>query len=76
MFIVFFCSVYFFFVSCHLFDLLLKHVSGGLLLLFPLSWNRYQLGLVQADNYGIALVLVLLAVVVSKMSLGKDYNIR
>jgi hypothetical protein len=32
-------------------DLLLGHVSGGMLLLFPVSWQEYQLGLIHADNY-------------------------
>ena len=45
-------------------DLLLKHVSCGMLLLFPFSWEEYQLGLIQCDDYMITLVLVVLAVIV------------
>jgi len=42
-------------------DLLLKHVSGGMLMLFPFSWNEYQLGLIQSDNFNITLVILVLA---------------
>ena len=44
-------------------DLLLGHVSGGMLLLFPVSWQEYQLGLIQSDNYWAALILLFLAIV-------------
>ncbi len=44
-------------------DLLLGHVSGGMLMLFPFSWQGYQLGLIQSDNYWITLVLVALALI-------------
>ncbi len=50
----------------------MAHVTGGMLLFFPLTWNRYQLGLIQADNYSIALVLVVLSVIISKMPRGKE----
>jgi hypothetical protein len=52
------------FTTHYMLDLLLKHVSGGMLLLFPLSWEEYQLGLIQCDDYMITLVLVVLAVIV------------
>jgi hypothetical protein len=39
-------------------DLLLGHVSGGMLLLFPVSWEEYQLGLIHADNSWVALILL------------------
>jgi hypothetical protein len=42
-------------------DLLLGHVSGGMLLFFPVSWQEYQLGLIHSDNYGVALILLFLA---------------
>lgn len=44
-------------------DLLLGHVSGGMLMLFPLSWEGYQLGLIQSNNYWITLTLVMIAVI-------------
>lgn len=44
-------------------DLLLGHVSGGMLMLFPFSWEGYQLGLIQSDNYWITAILVTLALV-------------
>jgi hypothetical protein len=45
-------------------DLLLGHVSGGMLLLFPVSWEEYQLGWIHADNYGVALILLCLAALI------------
>ena len=45
-------------------DLLLGHVSGGMLLLFPVSWAEYQLGLIHSDNYVVALLMLALAVLV------------
>ena len=45
-------------------DFLLMHVSGGMLFLFPFSWHGWQLGVVQCDNYYVALVALLLACVV------------
>lgn len=51
------------FASHFVLDLLLGHVSGGMLMLFPFSWQGYQLGLIQSDNYWITLVLVVMAVI-------------
>ena len=45
-------------------DLLLGHVSGGMLLFFPVSWSEYQLGLIHSDDYGVALILLGLAALV------------
>jgi|TARA_B100001971_G_C18094298_1_gene485216 hypothetical protein len=43
-------------------DLLMSHITGGeILLLFPFSFNMYQLNLIQTDNYYPALITVLLA---------------
>jgi hypothetical protein len=42
-------------------DFLLMHVSGGMLLLFPFSWHGWQLGVIQCDNYYVALIALLLA---------------
>ena len=51
--------------STHLaLDFLLMHVSGGMLLLFPFSWGRWQLRVIQCDNYYVALIALLLACVV------------
>jgi len=51
--------------STHLaLDFLLMHVSGGMLLLFPFSWGKWQLGVIQCDNYYVALVALLLACVI------------
>ena len=48
-------------------DLLLGHVSSGMLLLFPVSWSEYQLGWIHADNPWVALILLGLAVLVYVM---------
>lgn len=34
------------------------HVSGGMLLLFPFSWDGHQLGLIQCDDCRITLILI------------------
>ncbi|MFP3909630.1 MAG: metal-dependent hydrolase [Archaeoglobaceae archaeon] len=53
-------------------DLLLGHVSGGMLMLFPFSWQGYQLGLIQSDNYWITLVLVVVAVMLLYVQRKRD----
>lgn len=45
-------------------DVLLIHVSGGLALLYPLSWERWQLQLVRQDNWMGTTILVAAAVLV------------
>ncbi|AGK60092.1 hypothetical protein Asulf_00056 [Archaeoglobus sulfaticallidus PM70-1] len=59
------------FTTHYMLDLLLKHVSGGMLLLFPFSWGGYQLGLIQVDDYRITLVFVVLAVIVYAVTRNK-----
>lgn len=51
--------------STHLaLDFLLMHVSGGMLLLFPFSWGKWQLRVIHCDNYYVALIALLLASVI------------
>jgi len=58
--------------STHLaLDFLLMHVSGGMLLLFPFSWGKWQLGVIQCDNYYVALIALLLACVIYIISYYK-----
>jgi hypothetical protein len=45
-------------------DVLLIHVSGGLTLLYPLSWETWQLQLVRPDNWLGTAILVAAAVLV------------
>ena len=45
-------------------DFLLIHVSGGLALLYPLSWGAWQLHLVRPDNWLGTTILVAAAVLV------------
>lgn len=49
-------------------DFLLMHVSGGMLLLFPFSWRAWQLGVIQCDNYYVALIALLLACLIYGVS--------
>jgi len=52
------------FTTHFLLDLLLGHVSGGMLLLVPVSWQEYQLGWIHSDDYSVALILLCLATLV------------
>lgn len=45
-------------------DMLLRHVSGGMLMLFPFSWGRYQLGLIGCEDFKITLAILVLVLVV------------
>ena len=66
--------------STHLaLDFLLMHVSGGMLLLFPFSWGKWQLRVIQCDNYYVALIALLLACIiyiVSRYYTGKERDRR
>lgn len=53
------------FTTHYMLDLLMGHVSGGMRLLFPFIWHEYQLGLIQCDEYRIALIMVFLALLIS-----------
>jgi len=52
------------FMTHFVLDLLLGHVCGGMLLLFPVSWQEYQLGWIHADNSWVALILLCLATLI------------
>jgi hypothetical protein len=45
-------------------DLLLGHVSGGMLLFFPVSWDKYQLGLIHSDDFRITVLMIVVAAIV------------
>jgi len=45
-------------------DLLLLQVSGGIYLLYPLSWMAFHLDVVANDDYLITLVALIMALVV------------
>jgi len=66
--------------STHLaLDFLLMHVSGGMLMLFPFSWHGWQLGVIQCENYYVALIALLLACIIyiiSKYYTGKERDKR
>ncbi len=42
--------------SHFLLDFFLVHVSGGMMLLFPLSWDEWQIYLIRSDNYWVTVV--------------------
>ena len=62
------------FTTHYALDFLMGHVSGGMLLLFPFSWEGYQLGLIQVDNYMVALVVVILAILVYIYARKEDFG--
>jgi hypothetical protein len=64
------------FTTHYMLDMLLGHVSGGMLMLFPFSWEEYQLGLIQSDNYWITLVVLVLAAVVYSYTVNKNSEFR
>jgi HJR/Mrr/RecB family endonuclease len=45
-------------------DLFLLNVSGGMLLLFPVSWDEWQINLIQSEDYMITIYAILAAVTV------------
>jgi hypothetical protein len=45
-------------------DLFLINVSGGMLLLFPFSWNEWQLSLIRSDDYTVTIYAIVAAVIV------------
>jgi hypothetical protein len=51
-------------VTHYALDVLLIHVSGGLMLLYPLSWDTWALQLVRPDNWLGTTILVAAAVLV------------
>jgi len=51
-------------VTHYALDVLSVHVTGGLVLLWPLSWSTRQLGLVRPDNWLGTTILVAAAALV------------
>jgi hypothetical protein len=52
-------------VSTHfILDFFLVHVHGGIPLLFPFSWEGWQLSLIRSDDYRMTIVAVLVALLV------------
>lgn len=52
-------------VSTHfILDFFLVHVHGGIKLLFPFSWEGWQVSLIRSDDYLVTLVAVLAALLV------------
>jgi membrane-bound metal-dependent hydrolase YbcI (DUF457 family) len=45
-------------------DLFLINVSGGMTLLFPFSWDEWQLGFIRSDDYTITILAIIAAVIV------------
>ena len=45
-------------------DLFLLNVSGGMLILFPFSWDEWHLDLIRSDDYMITIYAIIAAVVV------------
>lgn len=62
------------FATHYLLDLLLGHVSGGMRLFFPFSWQEYQWGLIHCDDYRITVILVVLALIIFTIQNRKRYG--
>lgn len=45
-------------------DFLLVHVSGGIKLLFPLSWGEWQFHLIRSDDYWVTIIAIIVAILV------------
>ena len=45
-------------------DFFLVHVSGGMKLLFPISWSEWQYYLIRYDDYHVTIIAVLAAILV------------
>lgn len=45
-------------------DFFLLNVSGGMPLLFPFSWEQWQLGLIRSDDYTMTIVAIIAATIV------------
>jgi hypothetical protein len=48
-------------------DLFLINVSGGMTLIFPFSWNQWQLNLIRSDDYSITILAIIAATLVYLM---------
>lgn len=45
-------------------DFFLVHISGGMKLLFPFSWEEYQYSIIRSDDYWMTIIAVLAAILV------------
>ena len=45
-------------------DFFLVHVSGGMKLLFPFSWEKWQYYLIQSDDYRMTIVAIVVALLI------------
>jgi len=45
-----------------IFDIFLLNVSGGTLLLFPFSWDEWQLGFIRSDDYTMTIFAIIAAI--------------
>ncbi len=52
-------------------DLLLTNLNGGMALLFPFSWNAWQLDIIPDDDFHITILAIGLALVVYSVSLWR-----
>ncbi len=57
-------------------DSLLTYVSGGMLLLFPFSWETWQLRIIPVDDYNTMILALFIAVFVYVISLKKGKSVK
>lgn len=57
-------------------DSLLTYVSGGMLLLFPFSWQTWQLRIIPLDDYNTMILAMFIAVFVYFISWKKSKSVK
>jgi len=51
-------------ISHFFLDFFLVHVSGGMKLLFPFSWEEWQIYIIRYDDYYVTIVAIIAAIIV------------
>jgi len=62
-------------LSHFILDFFLVHVSGGMKVFFPLSWNEYQIYIMRSEDYLMTIVALVAAFIVYIYYLKKGKNI-
>lgn len=50
-------------LSHYFLDFFLEHPYGGMRLLYPFSWNEYQIHLIPSTNYWMTVVAIIIAII-------------
>ena len=63
-------------LSHFILDFFLVHVSGGMKLLFPFSWEEWQIYIIRPDEYLMTIVAIIAAVIVYLIYRYKDNKMK